>query len=183
MTYRPSGFRSDHAFSLVELLLVLAIISIMAALVINSFSNAAQDSRNVMARQQQATLQSAINNWISGQVGGFETPDPGNPLRRYQRTVGYVRNKYNFASNYWTDTPSNPRASRSNGGVIGRLELIKDYLDDDTYRHLVDSSPASDVSRIQSSAMVKTGQYIELSSWSPPGAGKRSPYPKVELYP
>ena len=183
MTYRQPIIRSHRAFSLVELLLVLAIISIMAALVINSFSNAAQDSRNVMARQQQATLQSAINNWISGQVGGYEAPDPNNPSRRYQRTVGYVRNKYNFASNYWTDTPSNPRETRSNSGVVGRLELIKDYLDDDTYRHLVDSSPASDFSRIQSRAMVKTGQYIELSAWSPPGEGKRSPYPKVDLYP
>jgi prepilin-type N-terminal cleavage/methylation domain-containing protein len=183
MTSRQPVFPSSKAFSLVELLLVLAIISIMAALVINSFSNAAQDSRNVMARQQQATIQSAINNWISGQVGGFESPDPNNPSRRYERTVGYVRNKYNFASNYWTDNPSNPRGSRSTGGVVGRLELIKDYLDDDTYHHLADSSPASDSRRIQSRAMVKTGQYIELSAWSPPGAAKRSPYPKVELYP
>ena len=183
MIARLQGSGSDKAFSLVELLLVLAIISIMAALVINSFSNAAQDSRNVMARQQQATLQSAINNWISGQIGGFESPDPNNPLRRYERTVGYVRNKYNYASNYWTDSPSNPRESRSNSGVTGRLELIKDYLDDGTYRHLADSSPTSDFGRIQSRAMAKTGQYIELSAWSHPGAEKRSPYPKVELYP
>lgn len=183
MITQLSSSRGDRAFSLVELLLVLAIISIMAALVINSFSNAAQDSRNVMARQQQATLQSAINNWISGQVGGFEVPDPNNPSRRYERTVGYVRNKYNYASNYWTNDPSNPRESRSNGEVVGRLELIKDYLDDGTYRHLADSSPVSDFTRIQSGAMAKTGQYIELSAWSLPGAGKRTPYPKVELYP
>ena len=56
MTYRQSGSSFHKAFSLVELLLVLAIISIMAALVINSFSNAAQDSRNVMARQQQENM-------------------------------------------------------------------------------------------------------------------------------
>jgi|TARA_B110001454_G_C12686425_1_gene420370 prepilin-type N-terminal cleavage/methylation domain-containing protein len=183
MTAKKPGSLSAKAFSLVELLLVLAIISIMAALVINSFSNAAQDSRNVMARQQQATLQSAINNWISGQVGGFESPDPSNPSRRYERTVGYVRNKYNYASNYWTESPSHPRGSRSNQGVIGRLELIKDYLDDGTYSHLADSSPTSNFNRIQSSAMAKTGQYIELSAWSSPAAEKRTPYPKVELYP
>jgi prepilin-type N-terminal cleavage/methylation domain-containing protein len=183
MITKISVSRANKAFSLVELLLVLAIISIMAALVINSFSNAAQDSCNVMARQQQATLQSAINNWISGQVGGFEVPDPDNPSRRYERTVGYVRNKYNYATNYWTNSPSNPRESRSDGDILGRLELIKDYLDDDTYRHFADSSPGSDFTRIQSGAMAKTGQYIELSAWSLPGAGKRSPYPKVELYP
>ena len=59
----------EVGFSFVEMLLVLGIISIMAAIVINSFSNASQDSRNVVARQQQATLQSAINNWVAGQIG------------------------------------------------------------------------------------------------------------------
>ena len=66
------GTETNTGFSLVELLLVLGIVSIMAAIVINSFSNAAQDSRNVVARQQQATLQSAVNNWVAGQVGGYE---------------------------------------------------------------------------------------------------------------
>ena len=66
------GTETNAGFSLVELLLVLGIVSIMAAIVINSFSNAAQDSRNVVARQQQATLQSAVNNWVAGQVGGYE---------------------------------------------------------------------------------------------------------------
>ena len=69
----------SKGFSLVELLLVLGIISIMASIVINSFSNAAQDSRNVIARQQQATLQSAVNNWVASQIGGYENPDPNNP--------------------------------------------------------------------------------------------------------
>lgn len=171
-----------QAFSLVEVLLVLAIISIMAALVINAFSNASQDARNVMARQQQATLQSAVNNWASGQIGGYEAPDAGNPTQLYQRTVTYVRNKYNFADNYWTSTPTNPRKSRTDGGVVGRLELIKDYLDEDTFQHLSDNSP-SDKAKVQSGAMYKTGQHIELSTWATPSASNRNPYPKVDLYP
>ena len=63
MTSRSYHFK-PRGFSLVELLLVLGIISIMASIVINSFSNAAQDSRNVLAKQQQAPWQSAVNNWV-----------------------------------------------------------------------------------------------------------------------
>ena len=53
-------------FSLVEVLVVIAIISILATLVINSFSNAAHDSREIMARQQQAVVQNAVSNWGGG---------------------------------------------------------------------------------------------------------------------
>ena len=86
MTSKSYHFHS-RGFSLVELLLVLGIISIMASIVINSFSNAAQDSRNVLAKQQQATLQSAINNWVASQIGGYEYPDPSNPGIVYRRSV------------------------------------------------------------------------------------------------
>jgi len=55
------------AFTLVELLVVIAVIGIMSALVISSITNAAQDSRFTVARQQQATLQSALHSWIAAQ--------------------------------------------------------------------------------------------------------------------
>lgn len=50
---------------MVELLIVIAVIGIMSALVISAFSNAAQDTRRVIARQQQASLQSAVNAWVN----------------------------------------------------------------------------------------------------------------------
>jgi len=166
-----------HAFSLVEVLLVLALISIMAALVINAFSNTAQDSRNVMSRQQQATVQSALNNWVSGQIGGFEEPDTANPGQLYEMTVAYVRNKYNFKTAYWTATPSVARTT------MERLALVADYLADDTYEHFVDNSPSGDTSKARSNAMTKTSQHIELTQWVSPSVGNRNPYPKVDLYP
>ncbi len=50
---------------MVEMLIVIAVIGIMSALVITAFSNAAQDTRRVVARQQQAAVQSAVNAWVS----------------------------------------------------------------------------------------------------------------------
>ena len=54
--------RTRNAFTLIEMLIVVAIISILAAMAISSFSNAAQDSREVLVRQQLATVQEAVNN-------------------------------------------------------------------------------------------------------------------------
>ncbi len=51
--------KKSNAFSLVELLMVLTIISIMAALIISSFNNAAKDTADIISRQQQAELKSA----------------------------------------------------------------------------------------------------------------------------
>ena len=183
MNTAKRGDEAGAGFSLVELLLVLGIISIMASIVINSFSNAAQDSRNVITRQQQATLQSAVNNWVAGQVGGYERPDPNNPNLVMERTVSYVRNKYNFAANYWTDSPGMPRNSRSSGGVKGRLDLIKGYLDEDTYEHFSSTSSPFALNKILSGAMQKTGQYLTLSAWEYPDSNNKNTYPKVELFP
>ena len=50
---------------MIEMLIVITVIGIMSALVISAFSNAAQDTRRVVARQQQAAVQNAVNAWVS----------------------------------------------------------------------------------------------------------------------
>jgi prepilin-type N-terminal cleavage/methylation domain-containing protein len=57
-------------FTMVEMLIVIAVIAIMASLVISAFSNAAQDTRRVVARQQQAAVQSAVNAWVARKSSG-----------------------------------------------------------------------------------------------------------------
>jgi prepilin-type N-terminal cleavage/methylation domain-containing protein len=58
-----------RAFTLVEMLLVVAIISILAAMAISNFSNASKDTREVVARQQLAVVQEAVNHWVNHEVG------------------------------------------------------------------------------------------------------------------
>ncbi|MBL9156171.1 MAG: type II secretion system protein [Verrucomicrobiales bacterium] len=57
--------QAPRAFTMVEMLIVIAVIGIMSALVISAFSNAAQDTRRVVARQQQAAVQNAVNAWVN----------------------------------------------------------------------------------------------------------------------
>ena len=102
--------RRDPGFTLVELLLVISVIAIMGALAISHFSNASQDTRRVVARQQQAALQSAVNAWVAGQVSG-------------NNSVGEARTSYN--------TPATSK---------DKLDLIRTYLDDVTYDHFVENT-------------------------------------------
>ncbi|MEM9479657.1 MAG: type II secretion system protein [Verrucomicrobiota bacterium] len=146
--------KRQNGFTLIEMLLVLAIISVMAGLVINAFSNATNDSRNTIARQQQATLQSALNNWISQEIRGTTT-------------LADARNTYNYVG-------GNPSGTKLTS--LQRLALIEDYLDSDAYSHLVANSSAS---QVRSSAMSKTGQWVTFGDWATTGAS----YPKVEKQP
>lgn len=57
--------RQRNGFSLVELLVTIVILSILASMVVTAVSNAAVDSSKVLARQQQAAVQQALNSWVS----------------------------------------------------------------------------------------------------------------------
>jgi prepilin-type N-terminal cleavage/methylation domain-containing protein len=143
----PHKTRTPCAFSLVELLIVIAVIAIMASLVISAFSNAAADSRNVLAGQQQAVLQEAVNSWIA------HASSAPNSLKE-------ARDEFAGA-----------------GTSTARLEKVKDYLDDRTYTHFRDSSASGDGSKILSDALIKTDQYLEITDWpadSYPKVYKRS---------
>lgn len=61
----PARSRRLTAFTLIEMLLVVAVIGILTSLVIAAVSNSAADARLVIARQQQAVVQEALNAWIA----------------------------------------------------------------------------------------------------------------------
>jgi len=81
-------------FSLVELLIVIAVIGILSALIISAISNATDDSRFAVARQQQVVLQEALNSWIAAQSSVAEAQSVyatnGNKL---SLITAYLRNE------------------------------------------------------------------------------------------
>lgn len=111
---KKNSLCSGAGFTLIELIIVIAVIGIMSALAISSLSNGATDAREIVARQQQATVQSAVNGWVVGQLSGTAS-------------LSQVRTTYN------TKTTS-----------MERLGLVQDYLDEVSYTHFTDMSEDSD---------------------------------------
>lgn len=89
-----------RGFTLVEVIVVIAIIGIMTSLVVTVYRNVAQDSRDVVARQQQAALQNAVNNWITGQSSSLPMAtvrtnynDAANSAARLDLISGYLEDR------------------------------------------------------------------------------------------
>ncbi len=67
---KPKLLRDLSAFSLVEILLVIAVIAILSGLAVSYVGGAADNSRILVARQQQVQLQTALDAWITAQSSG-----------------------------------------------------------------------------------------------------------------
>ena len=126
---------SRGGFTFLELIIVIAVIGIMSALAISAFSNGATDAREIVARQQQAALQSAVNAWVCGQLTG-------------DVTVAEVRAAYNAAA-----------------GSKARLTLVQSYLDNVTDDHLSSESGATEEDQVLSAAARRLGWYLDLPTW------------------
>jgi prepilin-type N-terminal cleavage/methylation domain-containing protein len=64
-----------RGFSLIEALVTLVLIGILAKIAISNFAGAVPDSSRVVARQQQAVIQEALNCWVSKELS-----TPGNSV-------------------------------------------------------------------------------------------------------
>ncbi len=104
-----------RGFTLIELLLVIAIIGILSTLIITTVANATADARTVVARQQQVTLQDALNAWVAANSSGTNT-------------LQNARATYNGA-----------------GTELAQLALLTNYLHPATYSHLVTYSTSSQI--------------------------------------
>ena len=111
---KPITLHRCAGFTLIELIIVIAVIGIMSALAISSLSNGATDTREIVARQQQATVQSAVNGWVTGQLSGTAS-------------LSQVRTAYNAPST-----------------SVERLALVQDYLDEVSYQHFTEMSEDSE---------------------------------------
>lgn len=150
---RLNRYFQNRGFSLIELLIVIAVIGILASLVIGQIANAAQESRRIVSRQQQVVMQNAVNAWVlayAAQEGALEK-------------AREVYNKEGAAT----------RTARS------KLQLIAEYLDKDTLEQFLSHSDPTEPDKLRTDAMVKTGRYIEL----PPWGGNEADYPEVHLLP
>jgi prepilin-type N-terminal cleavage/methylation domain-containing protein len=61
---------SRAGFSLVEILLVVAVIAVISSILIPYFSPIRRAASGQVARQQQAELQTALSSWVIAQSGG-----------------------------------------------------------------------------------------------------------------
>lgn len=118
---------ASSAFTLIELLVVIAVIGIMSALVITSITNAARDSRFTMARQQQATLQSALHAWIAAQ-GSISKA-------RTDYTSTNTAGKLLLLSNYLQAETFEDFSANSSGASVGStvLDQIDHHLSFSTW--------------------------------------------------
>jgi len=111
----PAVPGTGRGFTLIELLLVIAIIGILSTLIITTVSNASQDARTVVARQQQITLQDALNAWVAANSTGT------NNLQNARAT-------YSGA-----------------GTALAQLALLTNYLHPSTYSHLTNYSSSTQI--------------------------------------
>ncbi len=126
------------AFSLIELLIVIAIIGVMASMVVASFANATQDARGVVVLQQQAVLQEALNTWISRVSSG-------------SGGLAGARTAYLGATT-----------------AAAKMALIAPYLSDSMVDPVNGQlkSHSSVSNALATDAMEKTGKYVTFSGWT-----------------
>lgn len=129
-----------RAFTLVELLLVVAIISILAAMAISNFSNASRDTREIVARQQLAVVQEAVNHWVNYEVGRVTTAGGTG------KSVSQVMTAYN-----------------STATTSARFGLFQKYLDEATRSGLTVDNSAG---KITSQSMRDVSKYLMLPNWA-----------------
>ena len=142
---KPS-IRKNHAFSLVEAIFTIAIIGVMSSIVVAAIANASRDANRIVARQQQATLNSALNAWVMGSMRIASGANEGQ-----LRSLEDVRAEYNGQTS-----------------SLARLQLIapatgSGYLDESTRAHFV--AYTNNAGRIESSALEAGNQHITLPTW------------------
>ena len=130
--------RRQQGFSFVEAIFTIAIIGIMSSLVVAAISNASRDAHRVMARQQQAAVNSALTAWVMAQTRVGSTAQV--------RSMESVRTTYNALPttsarfNLLVPNPASPDPSVRAG-----------FLDQTTADHFLDYTTGTD--RLKTAAM------------------------------
>lgn len=150
---RFAGRKNAGGFSLVEAIFTTAIIGIMSAIVVAAISNVSRDSYRVVARQQQAALQSAVTSWVMAQM----RVTSGSTAGQY-RSLESVRSTYN------SQGTSRARLSLLVPNSSATDTLLKaGFLDQTTADHFLQYTTSSD--RLLTQALDNAGSYLTLPTW------------------
>lgn len=147
-------------FSFVEAIFTIAIIGIMSSIVVAAISNASRDAHRVMARQQQASVQSALTAWVMAQSRVGSTAQ--------FRSLESVRTTYNALPtslarfNLLVPNATSPDASLRAG-----------FIDQTTADHFLDYT--TNPSQLLTAALENAQQYLSLPDW------QTGDFPHVDL--
>jgi type II secretory pathway pseudopilin PulG len=152
--------RREKAFSFVEAIFTIAIIGIMSSLVVAAISNASRDANRVMARQQQASVQSALTAWVMSQtrVGTTAQFQSLETIRLSYNSIGSTLLRFNKLV---------PNATSPD------ITLRAGFLDQTTADHFQSYTTASD--KLLTAALVNAQQYLSLPDW------QSGDFPHVDL--
>jgi type II secretory pathway pseudopilin PulG len=149
-----------NGFSFVEAIFTIAIIGIMSSLVVAAISNASRDAHRVMARQQQASVQSALTAWVLAQTRVGSTAQ--------FRSLENVRTTYNALNttsarfNLLIPNPASPDPNLRAG-----------FLDQTTADHFLDYTTGTD--KLKTTALDNAKQFLSLPTW------QSGDFPRVDL--
>ncbi|MCX6854408.1 MAG: type II secretion system protein [Verrucomicrobia bacterium] len=147
-------------FTFVEAIFTIAVIGIMSSLALTAISNGSRDANRIVARQQQAVIQEALNSWVMSQSRVGSTAQV--------RSLANIQASYNALTttearfNLLVPNPSSPDPNQKEG-----------YLDQTTADHFFAYKETSE--RLHSAALKGAKQYLVLSNWA------SGSFPMVEM--
>jgi prepilin-type N-terminal cleavage/methylation domain-containing protein len=147
---RPLPIANRNGFTFVEAIFTIAIIGIMASLVVSAISNASRDANRVVARQQQAAINEALQAWVMSQmrVAGSGQIQSVDLIRADYNSRGTTQARFNLIIPMPTATTPDLRTG---------------FLDQSTATHFLDYTTNSE--RLKSAALDGARQYIVLPNW------------------
>ncbi len=152
--------RREKGFSFVEAIFTIAIIGIMSSIVVAAISNASRDAHRVMARQQQASVQSALTAWVmaQGHVGNTAQVRGLESVRTTYNALPTTLTRFNLL----VPNPTSPD-----------LSLRAGFLDQTTADHFLDYT--TNPNQLLTAALDNAQQYLSLPDW------QSGDFPHVDL--
>lgn len=156
-TFRKQGRKG---FSFVEAIFTIAIIGIMSSIVVAAISNASRDAHRVMARQQQASVQSALTAWVMAQnrVGSTAQFRSLESVRTTYNALPTTQKRFSLL----IPDPTSPDPSLRVG-----------FLDQTTADHFTEYT--TNPNQLQTAALENAQQYLSLPDW------QSGDFPHVDL--